>query len=132
MSIFRYDSRHKIIVGAGIVIAIALHTLLRNREKPTYDNGQVKQQGSVVMGRNHGTWAWFHPNGKRKMQGRFERGKRTGLWVTFSPTGDTLTTSMYERDRLNGEHRVFGSDGRPVQVILYRDDAPLSVRPLQE
>lgn len=132
MSIFRYDSRHKIIVGAGIVIVIALHTLLHGRERPTYDNGQVKHSGSVVMGRNHGLWTWYHPNGRKRMQGRFERGKRTGLWVTFSEIGDTLTTAEYANDRLNGASTVYAPDNRPVQVIHYRDDVQTAASSLTE
>lgn len=124
MSVFRYDSRHKVFTLALVIIAAALGFYLNRREQPTFDNGQVKRTGSLLDGRNQGRWTWYYPNGRKKMEGDFQGGKRTGRWVTFAANGDTLTTSMYRNDRLNGPHTEYGPGGRPARVITYVDDRP--------
>ncbi|MBK6884159.1 MAG: hypothetical protein IPH05_14685 [Flavobacteriales bacterium] len=132
MSLFSYNSSHKIIVSIAILSAVALHTILNRPGQPTYENGQVKQSGSVVNGHNHGVWTWYHPNGHRKMQGRFERGERTGLWVTFAPDGDTLTTGFYRNDRLNGDYTVYAPGDQKVHVTHYVEDKPVSSAVLEQ
>ncbi|MCF8258790.1 MAG: hypothetical protein K9J06_14635 [Flavobacteriales bacterium] len=122
MSVFNYNSRHKAILAFGVVIAVAVQFYMNRPERPTFHNGQVKQTGGVVDGRNHGIWVWYHASGPKKMEGRFELGKRAGRWLTFSPDGDTLTESFYRDDRLNGTYTVFGPDGNPVMVSDYVDD----------
>lgn len=124
MSAFRYDSRHKVVTLALVIVAAALGFYLNQREQPTFDNGQVKRTGSMVDGRNHGRWTWYYPNGRKKMEGDFQGGKRTGRWVTFADNGDTLTVSMYSNDRLNGPHTEYGPGGRPARVVTYVDDRP--------
>ena len=83
MSVFRYDSYHKVIAGILVILVSATGFYLRDREKPKFDNGQAKQIGNQVDGRNHGLWIWYFPNGKKKMQGTFVHGKREGIWITF-------------------------------------------------
>lgn len=125
MSLFRYNSRHKVITFAAVVIAAAVGYYMNQRQPPAFENGQLKRTGSVVDGRNQGRWTWYFPNGHKKMEGDFDGGKRTGRWITYSPNGDTLTVSMYRHDKLNGPHTEFGADGQPTLVTIYADDRPV-------
>ena len=126
MSLFRYNSRHKIITFVVVIIAAAVGYYLNQRALPTFENGQPKRAGSLVDGRNQGHWSWYYPNGRMKMEGDFDGGKRTGRWITYSPNGDTLTVSFYRDDKLNGPHTEFGTDGRPAVVTTYANDLPVS------
>lgn len=128
MSIFRYDSRHKITLGIIVILASAAAFYLRDHEKPSFDNGQSKQVGSQMDGRNHGQWIWYHPNGNKKMQGTFNRGKREGLWLTFSPKGDTLTKAIYADDKLNGPYAAYGPDGKVLSVTSFSNDNVITRR----
>ncbi len=78
MSIFRYDSRHKVITLGIVVIAAAVGYYLNQRGQPTFDNGQVKRTGSVENGRNQGRWTWYFPDGRKKMEGDFQRREAHG------------------------------------------------------
>lgn len=122
MSVFRYNSNHKVIIGFLIVIISAVGFYLRDREKPKYENGQAKQVGSQVDGRNHGMWIWYFANGSKKIQGRFVHGKREGVWVTFSEHGDTLSKATYANDKLNGRYSVYDTQNKVVQILMYKDD----------
>ncbi len=125
MSLFRYHSKHKVVIGLVIVISVGLTYTLTREDRPTFDNGQEKRNGPMRDGRNHGNWVWYYQNGNRKMQGRFADGERIGTWVTFSEQGDTLTVSQYENDRLNGFYKVYGPDGNVVHTLWFRDDVLL-------
>lgn len=122
MSVFRYDSRHKVVVGAIVIITSATLFYLRDHEKPSFENGQTKQVGSQVDGRNHGMWIWYYPSGKKKIQGSFEHGEREGVWITFSESGDTLIKANYLNDKLNGRYTVYGAQNQIEQTIFYKDD----------
>lgn len=124
MSIFRYDSRHKVVTFFLVAAAAAIGYYLNQRGQPTFDNGQVKRTGSVVNWRNQGRWTWYYPDGRKKMEGDFAGGKRTGRWITFDSNGDTLTVSMYRNDQLNGLHTDYGPDGRPTLSTNYVNDKP--------
>lgn len=126
MSIFRYNSNHKAIVGILIVLVSALGFYLRDREKPKHSNGQAKQVGSQLDGRNHGLWVWYFSNGKREMQGNFTHGKREGIWITFAPNGDTLIRASYQNDKLNGQYTVYGADNTVKDILFYEQDKLLS------
>ena len=121
MSVFRYDSRHKVVVGAMVIITSATLFYLRDHEKPSFENGQTKQVGNQVDGRNHGLWTWYYPNGKKKIQGSFEHGEREGVWVTYSETGDTIIKAMYHTDKLNGRYSVY-SENRVQNTMVYKED----------
>lgn len=122
MSLFSYNSRHKVIAGIIVILASAAGFYLRDSEKPSYENGQSKQVGSQVDGRNHGMWVWYHPNGTKKMQGRFDHGKREGRWVTFDMNEDTLTVAQYHDDKLNGKFVEY-KNGLAGQAVHYANDA---------
>lgn len=126
MSVFRYNSNHKAIVGILIVLLSALGFYLRDREKPKYDNGQAKQVGSQVDGRNHGMWIWYHSNGKKRIQGRFEKGKRDGVWITFDEKGDTLLKATYQLDKLNGRYIIYSANNQVTSEMNYEDDQLVS------
>lgn len=126
MSIFRYNSNHKAIVGILIVLVSALGFYLRDREKPKHSNGQARQVGSQMDGRNHGLWVWYFSNGKREMQGNFTHGKREGIWITFSPNGDTLIKASYQNDKLNGQYTVYNENDEVANLMMYKDDRLVS------
>ncbi len=121
MSLFSYNSKHKVVVGLLVIGASAAGFYMRDREKPKFDNGQAKQVGSQVDGRNHGMWIWYFPNGKKKMQGAFEHGEREGIWITFSAYGDTISKATYKKDRLNGKYIIF-ENGTLTKTLIYSDD----------
>ena len=122
MSVFSYNSNHKAFVGIFVVLVSAAGFYLRDREKPSYDNGQSKQTGNQVDGRNHGQWIWYYPNGKKNMQGTFKHGEREGVWLTFSVNGDTITKANYANDKLNGRYTVYKAQNQIEQTQLYKDD----------
>ena len=124
MSLFSYNSKHKVIAGFIVIFASAAGFYLRDHEKPLYENGQSKQVGSQVDGRNHGQWIWYHRNGKKKMQGRFKNGEREGIWITFSSSGDTITRAVYKKDKLNGVYFVY-TNGEFSHQLLFRDDVQI-------
>lgn len=119
---FKYDSRHKIIVGVLIMVWAAWHFLARDPVQERYANGQLKRSGEQAGNLNHGLWTWYHENGRKQMEGRFDNGKRVGTWLTFAANGDTLTMAQYAADRLNGPYIEYGPGNVHLRTLTYRDD----------
>jgi len=121
MSIFRYNSRHKIIVGL-LVMFYAAYSFTGERKPDVYDEkGNLKQTGNFKNGKNHGKWTWFYENGKKKMEGLFDNGSREGCWITFEVNGDTLNKSYYKNDKLNGLSIKY-SKNEPIDSVDYIND----------
>ncbi|MCC7332369.1 MAG: hypothetical protein IT232_07160 [Flavobacteriales bacterium] len=122
MSIFRYHSKHKIIVGVLILSYAAYHFTGKRKEQTYYDNGNTLQSGSIKEGKNHGQWIWYYPNGKKKLEGSFNNGAREGVWKTYNENGKILTESHYLNDKLNGKYSIWDNEGNLVKEMNYIND----------
>lgn len=124
MSIFRYNSKHKIIVG-GLIIFWAAYSFSGKRNNDTYNkDGKLLQTGNFKEGKNHGKWIWFYENGNKKLEGAFNMGNREGEWISYDTNGDTLSKSNYINDKLNGSF-VHYNKGNPLDTSFYINDNEL-------
>lgn len=125
MSIFRYNSRHKVVVGL-LIIFYAAYSFTGEREPDVYDEkGNLKQTGSFRNGKNHGKWVWYYENRIKKLEGVFDNGVREGWWITFDKNGDTLNRSYYNNDKLNGLSIKYNLN-IPKDTIVYINDIELN------
>jgi len=122
MSIFKYNSKHKIITGI-IVILWAVYSFSGGRETNIYGNkGELLQVGNIKDGKNHGKWIWYYENGNKKMEGVFNMGMREGEWLTYNQKGKIVSKSHYENDKLNGVSLTMDHDGNVIEKKVYEND----------
>lgn len=125
MSMYSYNSNHKVITAVILVGCIAAFHFLRKEQTEEdlyYENGQVKFSGSRKNEVNHGTWTWYYENGQKMLQGRFEEGSREGIWTQYDTNGVVIMTSTYEYNQLEGEMIHYNSTGEPMTIVEYRAD----------
>lgn len=121
---FKYNSKHKIIIGV-LIMLWAAYSFSGLRNTDTFDkNGKLLQTGNFKEGKNHGRWTWFYENGTKKLEGSFDMGSREGMWLTFDENGDTLTKSYYLKDKLNGPFIKY-TKGNPTNTVTYLNDVEL-------
>lgn len=126
MSIFSYNSKHKLIIGILIIGYAVYHFNGKRTTTKYYESGKTLQSGNFKNGKNHGLWLWYYPSGKRKMEGNFNLGKREGKWFTYNTNGSKASESNYVSDKLNGDFLTFDGEGKLIQTISYIDDTPVS------
>lgn len=125
MSIYSYNSNHKVITAILILVVISLlHFMTKEEGKDDifFENGQVKAIGRKEKGVNQGTWTWYYPNGNKMMEGKFVDGKREGTWIQFDSDGHKSMTSEYQNNSLNGLLIEYDINGYPVRTFEYRQD----------
>lgn len=125
MSVYSYNSNHKVITAIIIIGTIALFHFWGKEdaeEELFYDNGQVKFRGGKKNELNHGTWIWYYENGQKMLEGTFVEGKREDLWTQYDTSGAVIMTSMYQENKLHGEMIHYSVSGEPVSVVEYRAD----------
>jgi len=122
VSIFRYNSNHKVITALIVVGWVVYHFLSQDFDDNKYNNGQIKRVGSLVNNRNHGTWTWYYDNGKKEMEGTFVEGQREGIWIVWNRNGIKLSEGEYHKDKLNGQFYKWNNSGELIDVYLYKDD----------
>ncbi|MCB0473895.1 MAG: hypothetical protein KDC83_06160 [Flavobacteriales bacterium] len=122
MSIFSYNSNHKIITALLVVGWAVFHFVGNKDAERTFENGQVRSRGGTLNAKNHGLWIWYHTNGTKKMQGRFENGKRQGVWTSWNSKGIKILECTYIDDRLEGEYITWDNSGERQKTVVYKND----------
>lgn len=125
MNVYNYNSNHKVITAIILIAGIAMFHFLRKEEsesEKTYENGQVKYNGSKQNELNHGLWIWYFPNGSKMIEGRFNKGKREGLWKQYYSNGQIQMTSSYQENHLQGILTTYDSLGMILKSFEYRMD----------
>lgn len=118
---FKYNSKHKLIIGV-LIMLWAAYSFSGRRTNDTFDkNGKLLQTGNFKEGKNHGKWTWFYENGAKKLEGSFNMGSREGVWLTFDSNGDTLNKCFYIQDKLNGSFISY-KKGLPLDTTIYIND----------
>jgi antitoxin component YwqK of YwqJK toxin-antitoxin module len=118
---FKYNSKHKLIIGI-LIMLWAAYSFSGKRKNDTFDKeGKLMQTGNIKNGKNHGKWTWFYANGAKKLEGSFDMGSREGLWLTFDKNGDTLNKSFYLNDKLDGLFIKY-KNGLPLDTLYYKND----------
>lgn len=119
---YSYNSYHKILVGALLVVWAIYQFSGRTDESPKYGNGQEKRTGEQVNSLNQGIWTWYYENGNIQLRGSFEEGNRTGVWKSYDTLGNLLVESTYENNLLNGMFTEYNSSGEIKHQSIYRAD----------
>lgn len=125
MTWFSYNSHHKTIAALFIIVWAIVHYVLRNKPDNVFPNGQIKYTGTIVNGKNEGTWVWYYENGKQQIKGNFINGKREGIWTTWNNKGIQIKTCEYHHDKLNGSCTEWDSNGKIISRQLFHEDAAL-------
>lgn len=123
ISFFKYNSRHKIIIGLFIILWAGFHFAGKRNTNAFYDNGNPMYTGNIKNGKNHGQWIWYFPNGKMKMEGLFNLGSREGSWRTYYQNGNIKTESFYVDDKLNGFSNTFNEKNQLISSSYFKNDS---------
>ena len=122
---YSYNSYHKIIAVAAIVIWAIIHFSGNNEDQLYYSNGQIKRTGQIVNNLNTGKWIWYFSNGAKSIEGSFVEGKREGIWKRYDSLENIITESYYENNKLEGKFTFYRPDGSIQEQYEYRSDTIL-------
>lgn len=91
------------LVGEGIMNGLAHDPRKNGGWKAYYRNGQLKYEGTFVMGRRNGRFTEYHPDGKVKATGDYINDRRNGNWTFYEKDGVTINaekTGQYINGKL--------------------------------
>ncbi len=88
--------------------------------KEFYDNGQVKQDMTLLNGRADGEVSLWYRSGACRETRIFKAGKRDGLWVSFSESGGKTGEASYKDDLKDGPWRIWDDNGILRYEMFYR------------
>jgi uncharacterized protein len=74
--------------------------------KQTYENQQLRQEGSYILGLPDGRLSKWYPSGGRMVLGAYEGGVKHGRWTYYSEDQETNHTQHYKNgvlERVNGQ-----------------------------
>jgi len=88
--------------------------------KEYYDNGQVRQEMTVLNGRIDGMVnVWFR-TGNLKETRVFKEGRRSGVWVSYNEQGKKTGEASYKDDLKDGPWKIWDDAGILRYDMLYR------------
>ncbi|MCP4457195.1 MAG: hypothetical protein GY816_04080 [Cytophagales bacterium] len=123
---FKYNSQHKLITALLVIFWVIFQFSGRSESQRKYENGQIKQVGTISNGLNEGQWIWYYENGQKELAGSFIKGKREGQWNSWDSSGNLLSETTYTKDQLNGECLRWNSEGELLSREYWKSDKRLS------
>jgi antitoxin component YwqK of YwqJK toxin-antitoxin module len=88
--------------------------------KEYYDNGQVRQEMTVLNGRIDGKVNLWFRSGNLKETRIFKDGYRNGLWVSFNEAGGKTGEASYKDDLKDGTWKIWDDAGVLRYDMFYR------------
>jgi antitoxin component YwqK of YwqJK toxin-antitoxin module len=88
--------------------------------KEYYDNGQVKQDMTLVDGKIDGKVNLWYRSGTIKETRMFKSGLRNGLWTSYNEQGGKTGEAGYKDDLKDGPWHVWDENGILRYEMFYR------------
>lgn len=88
--------------------------------KEYYDNGQVRQEMSVLNGRIDGKVNLWFRSGKLKETRTFSEGRRTGMWISYNERETKTGEASYRDDQKDGPWKIWDDMGVLRYEMFYR------------
>ncbi|MEE9167268.1 MAG: hypothetical protein V3U24_07405 [Candidatus Neomarinimicrobiota bacterium] len=96
------------------------------RVHESWDNGNMKLEGSYKRGKEEGTWTWWYYSGQKLCEGTFDDGKRGGIWIWWFEHGQKSREESYADGLLDGKSTMWREDGEILGETIYRDGKPVA------
>jgi antitoxin component YwqK of YwqJK toxin-antitoxin module len=94
--------------------------LFSGNYKEFYDNGQLKQDMTLISGKIDGKVSLWYRSGTLKENRMFQAGLRNGLWVSYSETGIKTGEASYKDDQKDGPWKIWDENGVLRYDMFYK------------
>lgn len=87
-----------------------------------FNNGNVKEVGSIKFGKKVGKWVEFYSNGNKKAVKYYDdSGNPMGKWINYYDNGNKWNTAVYEKGKLNGAWIYWYKNGKKWHQLTYEE-----------
>jgi antitoxin component YwqK of YwqJK toxin-antitoxin module len=94
--------------------------LFSGNYKEYFDNGQVKQEMTIVDGKIDGVVQLWYRSGSIKETRVFKAGLRNGMWTSFTENRQKTGEASYKDDLKDGIWRVWDENGILRYEMFYK------------
>ena len=142
---------HMFLLFPAIIFCLSIATISFGQEqKLTWENGQVKAEGSLENGYKKGEWTYYRSNGSKEAVGSYlpeessrtysivkrnrktavddEKSTRHGKWTYFYSNGQKKAEAVYENGCPTGTLTKWYPNGNKFETFEYIDCKPLGDR----
>ena len=94
--------------------------------KEYYDNGKIKAEGKLKIGKKEGKWIFYHCDGKSIwLKGEFKNGLKEGEFVEYGWFGRTDTyhkrkSEFYKQGKLDGKSIHYHENGSVSKIDHFK------------
>ena len=90
--------------------------------KVYYKDGEIKAEGVLYKGYEHGPWIRYYKNGKKESEGDFYYGTQVGDWYWYYDNGQLKESSHFEQNDAHGLSKRFYENGKPKSIDYWAFD----------
>lgn len=77
-----------------------------------HNNGQKREEGVYVDGKETGLWTLWHYNGEKYEEGNYMDGRETGKWREWTNNGKLIMECNYLDGKLSGQFESWHENGK--------------------
>ncbi len=93
-----------------------------------YENGSIKQKGTLILNKMHGYWTSYYKNGSLCEEGIFYYGNKNGLFKNYYTNGSIKIEKYYQYDIPNETWNYYDIHGKKIAEELFYSNGVIQRR----
>jgi antitoxin component YwqK of YwqJK toxin-antitoxin module len=84
-----------------------------------YNDGDLQETGSYLMGEKHGKWLKYSESGILVNEGNYNQGQKDGTWKVWDENGTLRLEFFYENGQRVGTWKMYNEKGEEINTQVY-------------